>query len=131
MIRPRFSNTGQRMEPLYTMNDGIVYIHDVEVTKSDLGRAIRTLTDNGQKYFFETLAIAMDDYTLAKNEEVQLTKRIRTLRRDHVNTKQFARIGSDTYAIWRVRQTINRQGVEVTDITLRAVREGDYDTQGI
>lgn len=113
---------------MYAMSSGVAYVYDLKVGQSPGGAVVRHLA-NMQKYFYEEIGIGQEDYNLAKSEAVELTLRIRLLRRGAINTKQYVKIGDMLYGIWRVKHTKNKRGILVTDITLRAAIGGETDAR--
>jgi allophanate hydrolase subunit 2 len=110
------------------MDDGVVYIFNTADEETEGGIPLKPLKESGI-FYFEELGIGVEDYEIAKQDAVKLEMRIRVLRGPDVSTLNVARINGLYFTVWKVKHTVNRQGVKVTDITLAATLEGYKEEQ--
>lgn len=94
---------------MYRMNDGVAYaflpIGDKKHKK--LG-----------KFYFDYISIGSNDYNAAMQENVKVEVRIRMLQNKKISTQSLVKIGKDYFKPWRVRHSVNKAGVPITDLTL-------------
>jgi hypothetical protein len=108
--------------PIYRMNDGVAYVFERR-EESDKDEMPFAPIKGGGVFCFEELSIGADDYTVAKGEQAELSVRIRIHRQEQITNLNIVKIKDIYYEIWRVRHTVNKQRVPVTDITLSAAME--------
>jgi hypothetical protein len=115
-----------KINPLYRMNDGVAHVYKRR-DDDDINVMPFVPIEGGGVFYYEELSIGADDYTVAKGEQIQLSARIRIHRQEQITNLNFVKLKEVFYEIWRVRHTVNRQGVHVTDITLSAAMEEQND----